>query len=230
MFFLVQQIEEAMYSADGLQNPKNPGNAMALGIYRTHFKTAIVKSQSKKPAGIYWDTVLNKRIANRHWTPEMKAFAQQKVSEMPKPTYFMKLTLVGWLVMMLVIAFFGYLFYDSQKPPLPKSATSIAMEQQPAVGDIYFGHYEIYQEKGAPIGAKVGFGWFKIAKVEGNNYLIATSKAMSKNAQPKAQMDSVNFEIETLPALQLKELKPYSVRFKSADGLAEVYLSDKKTK
>lgn len=228
MFFLVQQIEEAMYSADGLQNPKNPGNAMALGIYRTHFKTAIVKSQSKKPAGIYWDTVLNKRIANRHWTPEMKAFAQQKVSEMPKPTYFMKLTMVGWIFMVLIIAFFGYLFYDSQKPPLPKSATSIAMEQKPAVGDVYFGHYEINREKGAAIGTKLGFGWFKISKIEGDTYYISTSTEMSKTAQPKEKMDNSNFETEILPAVKLKELASYNVRFKSADGLTEIYLSDKK--
>lgn len=228
MFFLVQQIEEALYPADRFQNPKHPGNTMVLGIYRTHFKTVIVKSQSKKTAGIYWDTVLNKRIANRHWTPEMKAFAQQKVSESPNAPYFIKLTVVGWIFMLFIIIFFGYLFYESQKPPLPKSATSLAMEQQPAVGDIYFGHYEIYKEKGTPIGTKIGFGWFKIAKIEGDIYYIATSTEMSKTAQPKEKLDNANFETETLPPVQLKELAAYNVRFKSADGLTEIYLSDKK--
>ena len=131
-------------------------------------------------------------------------------------------------MIVLLIAVFGFIAYDSVKPPLPQPAEYTAMEQAPAVGDIYFGHYEQYREKGTPVGAKIGFGWFKVTKVEGNDYYLALSTQMSKTYLPKEELNSADFETENLPAVQVSEQTGYNLRFKSADELTEVYITDKK--
>lgn len=228
MFFVINKIEQAVHRTEGLQNPKNPSNPMILIIYRTQSRTALFTVYSKKAYGEFWDDGEQKKIANRFLTPEMKAFARQKVAEAPKPPFIFKLTIVGWIFVVLVIATMGLIVYQEVKPPLPKSTEAVAMEKAPVVGDIYFGHYEKYKEKGTPIGAEIGFGWFKIIKVEGSDFYLAKSTEMSKTSKPKEQLNSNDYETETLPALQLSEQTGYNIRFKSADGLTEVYISEKK--
>ncbi|WP_313261538.1 hypothetical protein [Sphingobacterium sp.] len=51
---------------------------------------------------------------------------------------------------------------------------------------------------------------------------------MSKTSKPKEQLNNSNYEIDTLPAVQLLEQTGYNIRFKSADGLTAIYISDKK--
>lgn len=228
MFFVINKIEQASHRTDGLHNPKNPSNPMVLGIYRTQSRTALFTVYSKKAYGEFWDNVEQKKIASRYWTPEMKAFARQKVAEAPQPPFIFKLTIVGWIFVALVIVTMGLIVYQEVKPPLPKSVEAVAMEKAPVVGDIYFGHFEKYKEKGTPIGAEIGFGWFKIIKVEDSNFYLAKSTEMSKTSKPKEQLNSSDYETETFPALQLSEQTGYNIRFKSVDGLTEVYISEKK--
>ena len=102
------------------------------------------------------------------------------------------------------------------------------MEKAPAAGDVYFGRYEIYKEKGNPLGMEGRFGWFKVLNVDGDTYHIATSTEMSRGHQPKEQMNSTDFETETLPAVKLSEQTGYNIRFISDDGLTEIYITDKK--
>ena len=228
MFISFQKIEQAAHHTDKLQNPKNPDNPMVLGIYRNKISSIIYRIHTKKPYGEYWDTVENKKIAKRLWTPEMKAFCQQKIAEAPKPPFFFKMTFMGWVFVLGLVALFAYLTYDSLKPPLPKPAEFVAMEAAPAAGDSYFGRYEIYKEKGNPIGIQSAFGWFKVLKVEGDTYYLATSTQMVKNYQPKEQLNSIDFETEALPAVKIKEQTGYSLRFVSDDGLTEINITDKK--
>ncbi|MBE8715317.1 hypothetical protein [Sphingobacterium hungaricum] len=228
MFFVINKIEHAVHSNDGLHNPKNPSNPMVLGIYRTQSKTALFTVYSKKAYGEFWDEVTQKKIPRRFWIPEMKAFASQKAAEAPQPPFIFKLTVVGWIFVALMIATMGLIVYQEVKPPVPKSAIYTAMEKAPVVGDIFFGHYEKYKEKRTPIGAEIGFGWFKIVKVEGSDFYLSKSMEMSKTSKPKEQLNSSDYETETLPALQLSEQTGYNIRFKSADGLTEVYISEKK--
>lgn len=228
MFFVINKIEQAIHRTDGLYNPKNPSNPMILGIYRTQSRTALFTVYSKKAYGEFWEDGTRKRIANRYWTPEMKVFARQKAAEAPLPPFIFKLTIVGWVFVALVIATMGLIVYQETKPPVPKSAAYVAMEQAPVVGDIFFGHYEKYKEKGTPIGAEIGFGWFKIVKVESSDFYLSKSTEMSKTSKPKEQLNNSNYETETLPALQLSEQTGYNIRFKSADGLTEIYITDKK--
>ncbi|WP_264563037.1 MULTISPECIES: hypothetical protein [unclassified Flavobacterium] len=42
------------------------------------------------------------------------------------------------------------------------------------------------------------------------------------------QINQYNFETETLPAVQLTEQTGYNIRFKTTDGLTEIYITDKK--
>ncbi|HLT87902.1 MAG TPA: hypothetical protein VKZ57_09940 [Sphingobacterium sp.] len=228
MFFSISKIEQAVHHTDKLQNPKNPGNPMVLGIYRNNVKTVIYSIYTKKTFGEYWDTEENKKIPKRLWTPEMKAFYKEKALEAPKPPYLYKITIFGWLFVLFFIGVFGYLIYDSVKPPLPKSEEYVAMETPPAEGDIYFGKYEIYKEKGNPLGAEIRFGWFKVLQTDGNVYHLAKSIEMNRGHKPKEQLNSTDFETESLPPVKLKEQTGYNIRFLSEDGLTEIYITDKK--
>lgn len=228
MFIAFSKIEQAVYPTDGLQNPQTPGNDMVLIFYRTYMRAAFCNVYSKKAFGEYWNGTSNKKVSRKLWTPEMKAFYEDKITEVPKPPFVFKFTVIGWIFVLMIIGFFGYLTYDSMKPPLPKPEQYVAMEKAPAAGDVYFGHYEVYKEKGTPIGAKIGYGWFKVINVEADVYYLATSIEMHKGYQPKEQLNNVDFETEPMSPLKLSEQTGYNIRFKSADGLTEVYITDKK--
>lgn len=228
MFFIIHKIEQAVHHTDKLQNPKNPGNPMVLGVYRQRTSTAVVIIYSKQAFAEFWDDTEQKKIARRLWTPEMKAFAKQKTAEAPKPPYIFKMTIVGWIFVLFFIGFFAYLTYYSLKPPLPKPAEYVEMEKAPAEGDIYFGRYEIYKEKGNPLGMEGRFGWFKVLKVDGDVYHIAKSTEMNRSHKPKEQLNSTDFETESMSPVKLKEQTGYNIRFLSDDGLTEIYITDKK--
>lgn len=228
MFFSISKIEQATHHTDKLQNPKNPGNPMVLGIYRSDVRTVIYYIYTKKTFGEYWDTIEHKKIPKRLWTPEMKAFYKEKALETPKPPYFYKITIFGWIFLLLMLAVLGMVVYDAVKPPLPKPDTYVAMEQAPAEDDIYFGKYEIYKEKGNPLGAEIRFGWFKVLKVESHVYHIAKSTEMNSGHKPKEQLNSTDFETESMPPVKLTEQTGYNIRFLSDDGLTEIYITDKK--
>lgn len=222
MFFLVQQYIAARFSAGQMENPQAPGQAMDLVFLRTEMRMAVCTVHSRKAAGEFRDVNTGKVIRRRSWTPEMKAFYQSKTNEVPSPPFVFKLTIVGWIFTVLIIAFFAMLTYDAVKPPLPKSAASLAMEQKPAVGDIYFGHFEARQGTD-----RLGFGWFRVTKVEGDTYFIAKSTTMSKTSKPKEQLESNSFEIEGTP-VKITEQASYLINLKSADGGMELYFTDKK--
>ena len=226
MFFAIDKIEVGAFEVQ--ENPKNSGNLMILTVFRTQSRTAFFTVNSKKAFAEFWDGSERKKIAKRFWSPQMKTFAAQKIAETPKPSFIFKFTIVGWIFNLLVIAFFGYLIYDSVKPPVAKPAEYVAMEQSPVEGDIYFGHFEIYKEKGTPIGAKIGYGWFKVSKVEGGSYYLSKSTQMSQVHKPKEELNSTDFESETMTSLKLMEQTGYNLRFKSEDGLTEVYITEKK--
>ncbi|MFD2556603.1 hypothetical protein [Sphingobacterium tabacisoli] len=227
MFFVINKIEQASHKTDRLQNPKNPSNPMVLGIYRTESRTALFHVYSKKAYGEFWDDTERKKIASRDWTSEMKGFANQKVAEAPKPPFIFKLTIVGWIFVALMIATMGLIIYQETKAPAPKSAEYIAMEQAPAVGDIYFGRYEAFKESGDRIASGIGFGWFKVIQVEGNVYHIARSAEMSKTHKPKEELNSTDFESEGTPA-KITEQAGYMINMKAVDGKMEIYFTEKK--
>lgn len=228
MFIAIDKIEQSAHHTDKLQNPKAPGNAMVLGIYRNKIRTALYIVNTKKTYGEYWDKVENKKIPKRLWTPEMKALYKEKALEAPQPPYIFKITIIGWIFVLLMTGVFGMIVYNELKPPLPKPATYVAMEQAPVEGDVYFGRYEIYKEKGNPLGMEGRFGWFTVARVEGDVYYLAPSIDMSKGHKPKEQLNSTDFETESLPPVKLTEQTGYNIRFLSDDGLTEIYITDKK--
>ncbi|MEI2271735.1 hypothetical protein OHD16_06235 [Sphingobacterium sp. ML3W] len=196
---------------------------MDLVFLRTEMRMAVCTVHSRKAAGEFRDVNTGKVIRRRLWTPEMKAFYQSKTNEVPSPPFVFKLTIVGWIFTVLIIAFFAMLTYDVVKPPLPKSAVSLAMEQKPSVGDIYFGHFEARQGTGD----RLGFGWFRVTKVENDTYFIAKSTTMSKTSKPKEQLESNSFETEGTP-VKITEQASYLINLKSEDGGMEMYFADKK--
>ena len=223
MFFHLQQYEVARFGASRFQNPQTADQDMVLMFLRTEMRMAVCTVHSKKAAGEFRTLSTGKVIPRRLWTAEMKAFYQAKLSEVPRPPFVFKMTIMGWIVALLVVAVCGMIIYDGMKPPLPKSAETIAMEQKPAVGDLYFGHYE------APQGTvdRLGFGWFKVLKVEGDTYYIAKSTNMSKTSKPKEQLDNSHFEPEGT-SVKITEQAGFLINLKSVDGGVELYFTDKK--
>ena len=227
MFFVINKIEQAVHPTDGLDNPKNPANPMVLGIYRTQSRTALFTVYSKKAYGEFWDDQERKKITRRYWTSEMKAFARKKITGAPKPPFIFKLTIVGWIFVAIMIFTMGLIVYQEVKPPAPKSAEYVAMEQNPVVGDIYLGRYEAFKEAGDRIASGLGFGWFKVIKVEGDVYHMAKSTEMSKNHKPKEELNSTDFETEGTP-VKITEQAGYMINMKGIDDKMEIYLTEKK--
>ncbi|PVH23905.1 hypothetical protein [Sphingobacterium corticibacter] len=226
MIFVINKLELAAYDINDIQNPKNPSNPMVMGLYRTQSKTALFTVHSKKAFAEFWDNTERKKIARRLWTPEMKAFASQKIAQAPKPASIFKLTIVGWLFVALVVTAFGLIAYQAVKPPVPKSAESVAMEQKPVVGDLYFGRFEAFKEPSDHIASGMGFGWFKVIDVDGDVYHIAKSTDMSITHKPKEALNSTDFESEGTP-VKITEQASYLITMKSVDGKMEISITDK---
>lgn len=228
MFFSISQVEQAAHYANELKNPQNINNVMTLGIYRTKMRMVIGTVYSKKAFADFWDDVEKKKIARKLWTPEMKNLAERKIAEAPKAPFIFKLSIFGWIFLAGVIALFGMLIYESVKPAPEKPAEVVAMQQMPQVGDVYFGHFEKRKDKNAVVGTSIGYGWFKVTKVDRDTYALAKSIEMSTHYKPKEQMNSTDFETEAFTNLKLTENTGYSTRFKSTDELTELTLGYKK--
>ncbi|MFD1770248.1 hypothetical protein [Sphingobacterium suaedae] len=227
MFYSFRKIEQIRFGVDRLTNPVDQTQNMALTFYRNQVKTAFYTVYSRKPFGEYTVGATGPLIPKRSWTAEMKLFYQEKKKEVPGTPFYFKMTLVGWLFAVLVVGFFCYLTYSSLKPPLSKSVETMEMAQTPSVGDIYFGHFETYEEPGNALTATIGFGWFKVLQVNGNQYNLAKSTDMHKTSKPKEQLNSTAFEAQGIPSV-LTEQEGYMIHFKSTDGKTTFYITDKK--
>lgn len=227
MFFSISKIEQAAHHADELHNPQTAGNPMVIGVYRNLARTAFFEVYSKKAYAEFWDDILRKKIPNSYWTAEMKALALQKIAIAPKPPFIFKVSIVGWLFVLLIGVFVGWLIYDSVKAPVPMTAGYTAMEQTPELGDLYFGHFEVYNNPGDRIASQVRFGWFKVIQVERDTYYLAKSREMSTQYQPKEQLNSTTFETTGIPA-KITEQAGYLLNLKSMDGKITFYMRDKK--
>ena len=120
MFFNVDKIEQEIYSVDGLQNPKDKNNPMGFGLYRMFIKTLMYSGYSKRAFGEFWDDTTGKIIPRRRWTAAMKAFCREKVAGASKPPFVFKMTIAGWIFVVLIIALFVFLAYEEFKTSIPK--------------------------------------------------------------------------------------------------------------
>ena len=231
MFISVRRTAVATHKTAKLANPETPGNDMELSILRTEGRTFFHTSYTKQAFGEYWDVVEGKKIHRKLWTPEMKAYYAKKVKEAPKPPFFFKITIAGWLFLLLAFGTLGYFVYDGLQAPAKAKKHQQEMVEKATVfeGAIYFGNYRMYKEKGNIIGSKGGFGWFKVVKIEDSTYHIAKSVEMSDAAKPKEALNSTDFEQET-SAVKAKELGAYHKSFVSEDGLVEFSLAKRKNR
>ena len=229
MFFIFDKIEQGVHYANHLENPKNTGNDMVLGIYRHKIRTIFHTGYTKPTFGEYWDRVINKKIPKRLWTPEMKAFYAEKAGETAKAPFLFKFTIFGWLFLLGVIAFFVYLTYDTLRPPLPPSEASMAMRQELKAGDIFFGRFERMEtnELIGRITAEAGFGWFKITDVDGEKISVAKSTEMSKGHKDPTTLNSTDFE-EEATITTIKNHERYLIDLVSEDKDMEFQFTQKK--
>lgn len=224
MFFVINKIELGTFSDNNLVDTNNK---IKLTVFRQLTRTALFSAYSKKVYGEFWDETTQRKIARRSWTPEMKAFANQKFAEAAKPPFTFKLTIVGWIFVLLMIVTMGLIISQEIKSPAPKSAEFVAMEQAPIVGNIYFGHFESFNAPEERVASDIGFGWFKIINIEGDIYYIAKSTQMNKSHKPKEDANSTNFETDGIPSKITKQAG-YMINMKAVNGKTEIYFTDKK--
>jgi len=211
-----------------LDNPRNSENPMELILFQQEASTAFFISRNKKVLAEYYEKLTSRPIAKRKWNPEMHRFVQQELSKLPVHKGLFKITIIGWLFLLLAFGLLGYLAYEGLQEPIKREAYEQKMTEKSAVavGDIYFGNYRFYKEKGNMLGSVGGFGWFKVVAIDQGVYRIAKSKEISKQAKPKEQMNSREFEVET-SAVIAKNHEAYNKQFVSQDGLIEFNFEEK---
>jgi len=229
MWFRITDIILNRVDANHLENPKNPDSPMALVLFQRESRTVLHVYKPEKVFPQYIETPAGNRIPKRKWSTQMNDFAQQEIAKLPPQKGVRKLTIFGWILFLFAFALIGYAVYETATLPAQRKAYQQEMAEKAAVseGDIYFGRYRIYKEKGNMLGSQGGFGWFKVVKIENDIYHIAKSTEISDTAKPKEQMNSTDFEQEA-SAVKAKELEAYTKQFISEDGLIEFNLNEKK--
>lgn len=226
MFFYVKRVEEAAYNASHLQNPIHPGEPMTLYFVRNYASSAFFSTYSKKAAAMYYGPN-HKLISKRKWTPEMHAYVQQQEGQVPQPPFKFKVNFFGYVMLLGVLALFGYLVYDSFiKPPHPESLMEQPMEKPVEANAIYFGHYEKFKE-GERVASEVRFGWFKVIENKNGLVKIAPSTQLSAGHQDPKTLNSTDFEPLGIEA-NITEQAIYGIKLKSTDKLMEFNLTERK--
>lgn len=230
MWLRITDISVKQVDAGHLDNPGNPGGTMVLNLFQREGRTAFFVSKNKRVFAQYLAAATGKIISRRRWTDPMKAFAQEELERLPTQKGVFQLTLFGWIFFLGAFTLLGYLVYDGTVSA-PRRAEQFDQRQAGMAtvneGDIYLGRIEVYKEKGNPLGMEGRFGFFKIIKIEGETYHIAKGVEMSETAKPLDQLNSTDFEEETV-AIKAKELGPYYKTFASDDGLTQISFQEKK--
>lgn len=229
MWIRISKIDLKQVEAVGLDNPVKAGSPMALAFYQQESRMAFFVSMNKRVWAEYREASTGRLIPKRKWTPEMNQFAREELAKIPPQKGVFKLTVFGWLFFLFAFGLLGYLLYEGIQAPAKQEAFQQKMTEKATVaeGDIYFGRYRVYKEKGSVLGSQGGFGWFKVTEIENGVYHIAKSVEISKTAKPKEQMNSTDFESETA-AVKAKELEAYTKQFISDDGLTEFNFNEQK--
>lgn len=230
MWIRLSDIGIHQVNADQLENPINSGRSMVLDLFQREARTVFYISRNKKVLSQYIEKPSGVRIPKRKWTSNMQAFAQEEIRKIPAKKSIFKVTILGWLFLLIAFGILGYLAYKGIQAPAKTAKFQQKLEEKATVnvGDVYFGHFEEFKESESlgRISSKIGFGWFKIIKIENDNYYISKSVEMSKKSVPKEQLNSKEFEQETTSVI-VKKLEAYSKTFESVDGHIEFYLNEK---
>lgn len=227
MWFRISDIIIARIKAAHLQHPEKAEGSMILELFQRESRSALHVYTAKKVFPQYRDTASGKRIPRREWTAGMREFAQDAIQDLPPRQTLRRITVFGWLFILLAAASISYAVYETLSLPAQKQAYREKLAEKSVVspGEVFFGNYREYKEKGNMLGSKGGFGWFKVVRIEADTYYIAKSTDLSSNAKPKTQMDSTEFEAQAQP-VKARELSAYNKRFVSEDGLTEFNFND----
>ena len=229
MWIRTENISIKQIDASHLENSINPGTPIMLDLFQRETRTAFWTVKNKKVLSQFLESTTGKIVPKSKWTDKMKDFAQSETEKLLPQKGSIKITIVGWLFLLLAFGTLGYLVYEGMQAPEKAEKFQQKMTEEAAVheGDIYMGRIEVYKEKGNPLGMDGNFGFFKVVKIEGNSYHITKSVEMSKTAKPKEQLNSTDFEQNTID-VKAKSLEAYHKTFVSEDGLVEITLSEKK--
>ncbi|WP_461532305.1 hypothetical protein [Sinomicrobium sp.] len=230
MWIRITDISVKRVDANNLENLENPGNHMLLDLFQRETSTAFFVTKNKRVYFRYIETATGKTVPRRKWTEPMKTFAQRELEQIPLQKSVFRLTVVGWIFLLGALVLFGYLAYDGlvaapERTEQHEKRRAELTQLHP--GDIYLGRIEVYKEKGNPLGMQGEFGCFKVVSIDGDTYHLAKSIEMSKTARPIEQMNSSDFEEQTIE-VKAKELSAYYKTFASEDGLTQISFREKK--
>ena len=225
VFFIVSK---QIQSSHRFSASDDTSGGMVLNVCRTHMRSILCSVYSSKAFVEFRDEATNKALPKRKWSAEMQAAAASKIAAADKPPHIFKLTIIGWVCAALVVALFASLIYDSLKPSAPLPQEYTALLETPAEGDIYFGSYDTYKDKGGKLTfSGVGFTWFKIVGVDGDTYAIARSTDVSHTSRPKETLKNDTFAPEAVK-MKITEQHGYDMRMQTEDGLMKIYFTGKK--
>ncbi|MGB7527802.1 hypothetical protein [Sphingobacterium cellulitidis] len=227
MFFRVDKVKYASYVADHLQNPVNANNPMIIVYYRNYFGTALLTGYAKNSEAVYFDNITGKTISRRKWTDEMKNYAKECEKHVPAAPHRFKPTIFGYIFLLGMVALFAYLTYDSFLKPNPNiNPENPPMAQKINAGDLYFGRF-LERDPVSKVSKGAGFSWFKFIDAGEGSILISRAREKSSSVKPSIEMNSTDFEEETIPMKKI-EHGDYQIDLVSEDGSLELSLTEKK--
>lgn len=229
MWISITDITIKQLDANHLTNPNDPDNQMILNLFQREGRSAFWVTQNKKVYSQYLVAETGKVIPKSKWTDQMKSFAQKELNNLPPQKGRFKITIAGWIFLLVAIGILGFLMKQAVQAPVKNQQhqKELAEKATVAEGDIYLGRIEVYKKKGNPLGMKGEFGWFKIESIESDTYHIAKSVEMAKKSQDVKPDSNTKFNATTI-AVKPKELEAYHKTFISEDGLTEISLTEKK--
>lgn len=230
MWIKLSELTVQQIKADQLKSPANPDSPLELYLFQRESSTAFFVSRNKKVLAKYIEKSSRVQIPKRKWTKHMQSFAEQSINNVPNQKSVFKITILGWLLLLVATALLGYIAYKEIQAPAKKARFEQKLEKAATihVGEIYFGHFEEFKESKAlgRISSKIGFGWFKVVKIEHNKYYISKGIQMSKKSIPKERLNNKEFEQGSTP-VTAKEITAYNKTFESADRHIVFYLTQK---
>lgn len=225
MLVLFRKIDIAHITATSLENPASPGIPMILALYRTEVKTAFYKTSHKKVLPEYREVPSGKRIPKGKWTGEMKIFAGEQLKQQPRQKTRFKITIAGWIFLLLCVATLGLIVFD--RPAGNRQVVFNNLGEQVRSGDIYFGRFQQMTPGGLPV--RDGYAWFKVTDVKADTVMIVLGKETTGDHNVPAEELSGTVFSDSIYKTTIREQKGYTIDFRTRNSEMMFVAGKKKT-
>ena len=120
MWISITDISVKQVDASHLRSPVGPDNQMILNLFQREGRSAFWVTQNKRVYPRYLDAATGKIISKSKWTDQMQSFAQRELANLPPQKGRFKITVVGWIFLLLVIGTLGFIIKQEFQAPAKK--------------------------------------------------------------------------------------------------------------